>query len=539
MSLQEFKIIPVLGRKTSVPADSPSMFQYSEDGKVALTHDAGGLNFDLTRKRNTCSKSFGYSQWSNSANAEATKCLGLFELYDGTNRNHLLFDNGLVYRFDASLDQIEIAAAAPVTFANDNDDLHSIIQVGEYVVWADHGDTEPYKWKHGDANSSTLIASGTSYEFRYIESFQRRVIGAYSGETNGDIDLRWSTSWPGTAITSLNYPDANQLYIPNDDSITGIKRMGRDRCYVYSENSIHSLVYTPDYDAPFRLRNIIDGQGCGNHHSIVSLGDRHYFYNQNYGFCEFRGDYSFPYGGRPISEDIEADIQGMNTTYTNLIVGGYSPLRREVVWTAPFGGGSTPDTLLFYNIDTKKWRIEDKVMRYVDAWQMFSDFTWNDLIAELGGTGAVWADAGSSTWAFYTAERKRLVYSNTDGQLYYHTSEGINTGNLDGYRIEPIMGFGDPKRYDNLAEIWFDIGYSGDFEIDVSWRGGDTAGEVEAASWTSIGSISCNSIDRPVLNVSPTQNQRLHQIKWGTNLKNEKFEVNGITFRYTPSSGTV
>ncbi len=537
--MSEFKIIPVLGRKTSVPADDASMFKFiDKEGRIALTHDAGGLNFDLSRKRNACAKSYGYNQYSSAANAQATKCLGLFELYDGTNRNHLYFDNGKFYYLDAALAFVNIDHTTPMTFAKDNVDLYSMIQVGEYIVWADRGETEPYKWKHGDTDldSGQLIASGTSYEFRYLETFQRRVIGAYSGETNGDIDIRWSTSWPGTAITSLNYPDANQLYIPNDDSITGIRKMGRNRCFIYSENSIHGLVYFADYESPFRILNIIDGQGFVNHHGIVNLGDRHYGYNKNYGFCEFRGGNEFPHGGRPISEDIEANLQDMNTAYLDLIVGTYYPLRREVVWTAPFDGGSTPSHLLFYNIDSKQWRVEDKAMRYVDNWQIYSDFTWADFIAAIGGTG-VWSDAGSNTWAYYTAQRRKLVYAPTDGHLYDHTTEALATAALNGYRIEPMLSFGDPKRYDLLAEIWFDIGFSGSFSIDVSWRGGDTAGEVEGESWTSLGSISCDDNARPVLPVN--QNQRLHQIKWGTNLADEKFEVNGITFIYKPSSGTV
>jgi len=385
-----------------------------------------------------------------------------------------------------------------------------------------------------DGNSG---GSGTEYKFRYLETFQRRVIGAYSDQTNGDIDLRWSSSWPGTAIGSLNFPAGNQLYIPNDDAITGIRKMGIDRCYVYSENSIHQLAYLPDYTAPFRLRNIVDGQGSVNHHSIVNLGDRHYFYNKNYGFCEFRGGLGmFPHGGRPISEDIENTLQDMNTAYLDLIVGTFFPLHREVVWTVPWSGDITPSHLLFYNIDTKQWRIEDKVMRYVDNWQIYADFTWNDLATAVGGTG-IWSDAGSVTYAYHTAQRGRLVYANTNGYVYDHSTEALATAALDSYRIEPILSFGDPKRHDLLSEIWFDISVSGGFSIDVSWRGGNTTGEVNDESWTSLGSISCDDNSRPFLPVN--QNQRLHQIKWGTDAKDEKFEVNGITFYHKPSMGTV
>ena len=536
--MAEFRIIPILGRKTAVPADDLSLFKMVGEG-VALTHDTGGLNFDLVRKKNACSKSYGYSQWSNTANAQATKCLGLFELYDGTNRDYCFWDNGKFYVFDGGLDPGDKTAAA-VTHGTNNADLVCAIRVGSYVVFTDAGKaTTPYKWKNADANASKLIASGTEYMFKFIESFQRRVIGFFSDQTDGNIDLRYSTSWPGTAIISLNFPATNQIYIPNDDPGTGLKAMGKDRCFVYSENSIHALDYYADYTAPFRLRNIVDGQGAVNNAGIVNLGDRHYLYNKNYGFCEFRGS-EFPHGGRPISEAIEPDLQAINVEYLNLIVGTFHSLRREVCWTVPSGGGSTPNALFFYNIDTGQWRKENKTMRFVHEWDAYTTFTWNDLIAALGGTGAVWSTAGSKPWAYYTAMRRRLVYANTNGHLYQHDSDGIAGANLDGYRIEPIMDFGDKKRHKFLTEIWFDIGYSGAFSIDVSYRGGHTAGEVIAAGWTSIGSVSCNSSSRPVLNCPSDVNtdNRLHQIKWGTNLIDEPFQVNGITFVFTPGMGT-
>jgi len=524
--MKSFKIIPVLGLKTSVAQNDPTLFRGVSEG-VAMTHDVGGVNVDYKRKHNAATKSWGLYQWSNSANAQATKCMGLYELYDSSgNRNYIYFDNGLVYQFDSGLDQDEITAATPVTFANDDDDLYSIIQVGDYIVWADHGETTPYKWKHDGANSSKLIASGTEFVFRYLASFQRRVIGAYSDQTNGDIDIRWSTAWPDTAITSLNFPAANQLFIPSDDPIVGLMPMGRDRCFIGCENSIHSLDYTSNYSTPFAIRTVNSEQGPINHHSIINLGDRSFFYNKYYGFCEFNGQKI-----TPISTDIEIDLQSMNNEYLNLIVGDYVPLTRELVWTVPLSGGAANSHLIYYQLDTGNWRKEDRVMRYVNAQRMYDSYTWNDFINELGGGAAVWP-ASPARWGDYTHHKYRLAYANTDGHLYYSFQESALAGsNLDGYRIEPIMDFGDANRRDIIKEIWFSIGVVGDYSIDISYRSGETVGELIAQSWTSLGSISCNSPADPVL--YPALNaKRLHQIKWGTNLNNEKFEVNGITFRY-------
>ena len=529
--MNTFKIIPILGRKTNVPADDPSLFRFISQG-LALTHDTGGINFDLDRKRNACSKSYGRAQWSAAATSEATRCMGLFELYDGTNRNHLIYDNGKIYYYDATVTPQDISGG--VTFANDVVDLYSTIKVGAYAVFADRCEHTPYKWTSGDANVSKLIASGTEFKFRYLESFQRRVIGAYSDQTDGNIEIRWSTSWPGTAIAALNFPAANQLYIPNDDPITGIGVMGSDRCFIYCEDSIQQMFYYPDYEAPFRMITIVPKQGFTNHHSIVNFGDRHYGFNRNYGFCEFRGN-QFPVNGIPISENIDIDLWDINADYYNLIVGTDVPLTDQIVWAVPTGGEAICNKLYFYNHITGQWTIEDKTSRYIDNWRMYENYTWEDFIDDLGGTGAVWTDAGSDSWAKYLSLRERLVLANTDGHLYQIAGENDNGSDIDGYRIEPILHFGDSQRYDILNEVWFDIAYSGAFSIDVYHRSGDTVGEVVASGWELIGTVSCNNVSRPVL-TGFSKSARLHQIKWGTDKMSESFQVNGITFKFTMDS---
>jgi len=270
-------------------------------------------------------------------------------------------------------------------------------------------------------------------------------------------------------------------------------------------------------------------------------------YNRNYGFCEFRG-FEFPYGGKPISEDIEAKLATMNTDYLNLIVGTYVPLKRQCVWAVPLNGYTTNNALLFYNIDTGQWTIEDKgdyILHYIDLWQTYSDFTWNDLITAAGGAGAVWTPVYANTWAYYTSMRQRLLFGVNDGNVYEHTGEtDVSPAGGAGflsYRIEPMLDFGSRQAHKYLREIWFDIGFSAAFNIEVYYRGGSTPGEVAAASWSAVGEISCNNLARPVIHMpaNVNTNQILHQIKWGTDLSNERFLVNGITFEFDISQGTV
>jgi len=527
--LLSFRIIPILGRKTDVPIDDYSLFKPMGDG-LALTHDTGGINFDLVRKRNACVKSNGYDNWSSAAIGSAARCQGLFELEDGNQRNHIFFDHGKCYVFDNANAPVAKQELNNRTFANTDDDLYSIIRVGPYMVFADNGKTTPYKWKHGQTDLTKLISgNNTTYRFKYLMVFQRRVVGLYTDRENGDIDVRYSTPWPETSVENLYFPQANQLWIPNDDPIFGGATMGQDRAFVYCRDSIQQMIYYPDYQAPLRLITIIPQQG-GYHHSIVNLGDRHYVFNRNYGFCEYRGGVDFPFGGRPISADIDSDIANIPRDLYHRIQGCFLPFKREVVWTVPLSSND-PNRLFFYNVDTGQWRFEDKAMRFVDNWRLRTSYTWGDLVTAMDNAGA-WTD-DTSRWIDYIPDLvDYLVYANTDGYLYHCINEDLNGSDIDSYRIEPVMDFGDRLRWDLLSEIWFDIATVGDFSIDVSLRSGDTTGELEAASWTSAGSVSCNGIANPVLYVN--QNARLHQIKWGTDKKDEKFIVNGITLKYKP-----
>ena len=735
--MKTFRIIPILGHKTDVLPDDPSMFKSVGEG-VALTHAAGGKNYSFKRQINAVTKSLGQAQKSASANAQATRCMGMFELYDGTNRNHLYMDNGkiyvysswapvditeeyllfdaqqgtftagnaikggtsaatativsvtddgsdgtlylkdivgtfvdneviyesavgstlitngtmeadanwaaygtptegqdlvtfhggaaswkftpdaanegiqsdaftttsnLFYLFDAWIypddgttvsiqvrdgangayysyaitgltenawnqetfayqdvdggagafvvfesgaqtsgdfyaDDLSVklitnaalanGAVATTTFAKDSSDLYSIIRVGDWMVFADRAETTPYKWKHGESNVSPL-SSAKEYEFRYLTSFQRRVVGLYSGETNGNIDVRWSTAWPATAITSLSFTATNQLYIPNDDPITGVGTLGRDKCFPFCENSIQQLVYYPDYTTPFRIFTVVPDQGSASHHSIVNANGQLFFYNENYGFCSYQGGNTI----NPVGNDILPDLHGMHTSYLPRIVGKHIPIRKQIMWTVPLDGDTECNHIVIYNYDTGQWEIEEKTTRWIDYWELSDSMTWTELEAAVGGTG-IWSDAGSATWAAYLATGKQVVYGKTDGQLYTNTTEQDVDRRFEGKREEPIMSFGNPQRWDTIQEIWFDIGERGNFAIWVMHRSGNTVAELLEDTYVHVGQVSFDNPTDPVMHVN--LNARLHQIKWGMGNPNEKFVVNGITLKYVEGS---
>jgi len=278
---------------------------------------------------------------------------------------------------------------------------------------------------------------------------------------------------------------------------------------------------------------MVSNHGAAGHHGIINLGNRHMFYCLDLGFVEYHGGNELI----PISIDIQNIIDSIAPVHAKRIVGASRLYGgREVVWSVPTGGASVPDSLFFYDIYNKTWRIENKAMRYIDVWDLAIAYSWNDLAEALGGGTAVWSDITSGTiWTDYTGSRNtRLTMSNADGKTYYYGGESDVGSALVGTRIEPMLDFGEPYRRDLLLELWFSLAQHGNYSIDVYHRGGNTDAEVAAAAWTSKGTISCNDPTNSVLYLS--ESARLHQIKWETDAASEGFAVTDITFKYQPQS---
>lgn len=530
--MESFYIYPILGLKTSVAQSDASLFQMISQNTAAV-HCVEGRNIDFGRTQNACAKSVGQAIWSNSATASTTTCLGIFYLDDGTNVTYWIIYDGNVYRYNGTRDPVEVVDAGATAFASGTMDFYSMIRYGNYFIFADRAEHEPYCSDNNDANLLKLISSGTAYKFRYLESFQRRIIGAYSDQTDGDIEIRWSNLMP-TPNTDCVFATTNQLYVPNDDPITGIRRMGRNACFVYCKDSINRLDYYPDYSSPFGFTTILENQGAANHHSIVDVGNQHFFLNRNYGFCSYNGGNQII----PISRDIENWVSGIRESYYPHIIGQALPFRNRVAWTVPLEGSTTPNAILLYDYFEKKWERRDIACRYLAPMVISTDLTWTKLTTDLGFT--TWADMGNLRWADLVTETPVIALSGTDGKLYYLGTEANETAAWDGYRVEPMMNFGKPNNKSVLEEIWFSLADVGDYSLYVYYRGGDTEGALKAANWTATDEVDCNSPNEAVcrLNNVTKQAYRYHQIKWGTDGADEPFVVNQIEFRYVPESGS-
>ena len=525
---------PILGLKSNVPQNDLSLFQPISEN-IFATHAVDSLNIGYTDPRNTAKKSKGRLVYSSSATPTTTYCVGMFELFDGTNRIPWIMmadnagGNGRLFKY-ATRAHTRISDVADhegaVEFRDDIDKLWSAIRYGAYMVFTDFGENTPYSVDYNDATCEIAIAAGTEFKFRYLEEFQRRIIGAYSDQTNGDLEIRWSGA-NQTPQTDLEFAAANQLFRGTDDPITGIKRMGFNACYLYGDNTIDRIVYYPNYSTPFGLTNMVSNEGAANHHSIVDVGGRHFFFNSHYGFVEYRGGVEFPHGGRAISEAIENKVALIDMDYYKLIVGKFIPILKEICWAVPANGSSSNNQLWFYNVETGNWRIEDKEASFIDFWLLNSGLTWTALIALGYSTWQEVIDAGL-VWNDFVDFNASLVMSKSDGHVYEYASEKDNEQTYEAYRVEPILINGNKRSL--LEEIWFSLTEVGSFNLTVYYRGGNTVGEVQGATWESLGTVSCDSPDYPVVYLG--KNNFYHQIKWGSNQSNDRFGVNEIIFKF-------
>jgi hypothetical protein len=529
MPLSRYTIFPWLGTKTSVPADDPTLFMPL--GRGFATNDVGGQHFDLKKTRNACSKADGYTVIGSYASATSGLVHGLFELYDGSNRDRLMAYNGRLYKLTDYAGSYVWTDISPTLAEVNTESFHwSMGQYGSYLIYSDDALHTPYKWKNGDSVASKLILSGEEYKFKFLEFFQGRILGAYSDQTNGDIEMRWTEVLPG--ISTLSFPATNQLYKPGTDSIVAIRRLGANACYLYGLNTINRIDYYPDFSAPFVITELVNGQSCSNFASLVAIPNRHFFFNRNYGFVEYAGgtDWSV------ISDDIE-DKLDMRWEYAKRCVGAFDPVHKEVVWlvTTDEATESTPNAIFRYDLKSRQWRNSPWPMHYIDRWVVLtSGKTWQELYTT--DQHQTWQDvinAGHYRWIDIYQEHQRLVMGTNNGYVYYEGGNSQNGSDYNSYRIEPVMDFDDPNRKKLLLEIWMGFGKIGTYYVDLYWRGGDTAAECESHDWESIGTIRpCAATSAAVAYLG--KNERFHQIKWGTDKAQEQFEVNRIDFYFAP-----
>ncbi len=520
-------IIPTGGSKVKQAASADEMItSINLAGTKVRTFDAGGYNIDNSERIGECRKAPGYTVWNGTSSATGA---GTWQNYlmldDGTNVTPTGIFRGKFWTFSNAGVVTNVDAGTgtnAVTFSTANP--ISMIQYGAYAVFGDVA-TTPYKWKYGDANTTKLILSGTEFKFKYLEKFNNHVIGAYSDQANGNIDIRWTDALP--TFASLDFPAANQLYKPDTDiGITGLKTMGNLYCLVYGRNSIHNLAYDADGSVLFSAKPLASNIGTDSHFSIVDVGDSHLFFDRNKGFIRFAG----PSNWAVISDDITVWLDAITRAERDRIFGCYIENKNEVCWAIPTGNVIYPNWLLYYNLTTKEWRREQKsvcAMTFAD-YSVYQGMTWTQL-SLISPNSPKWPSSG--TWEYWLGGYTgNTLFGGATGYSYWMAGNDYAGSDYGGWRVEPVFSYPDSSKSKRVQELWFGFPEAGAFSVDVLWRTGETEQECMAKEWESIGSVSCaSSAASAALFLDKTA--KFHQMKWGTDLKNEPFAVSEIIMK--------
>lgn len=490
----------------------------NQSGTAFETFDTGGYNWDTAKKPGELRKSGGYRKWYGTAISTGDRWQELFILDDGTNRNICGVYGGKFYKFETNGSAVRIENATPVTFHLT--DPICMVQYGAYALISSIS-TAPQKWMHGDAYLTGLIQAGTAFKFKFLEQFQNRIIGAYSDQTNGNIDIRWTNALPSMA--SLEFPATNQIYKPDSDvGITGMKRLGNLRLLLYGRASIHAIDYFPDYASePFNATPIATGIGTDSHHSIVDTGSSHQFYDRNKGFIEMSGAGAW----KVISDPVATLLETISSNYLQRIVGRYSRFTNNTAWIVPLDGAVTPSAMLIYSNTTGEWsrrNIAQTAFVY-DHWDSWSGLTWTQLRA-LDTVNHRWPTSGK--WSDYlTHYEGDMLFGNTTGYAYRDFgNDEDEASTFAAWRIEPVISQPAKSRTKRFQELHFEATTQGSFSLDVYWRGAVSEQAVASASWESIGSVSlAGGQTESILYFDKAA--KFHQFKFGTDLKDEPFKI--------------
>lgn len=534
-----FTIIPSLGIKDDVPPDDLSMFEFITES-IAKTHctDSDFVGYDniYTSRKGCANKVGGLQTLITTGASVASGTMSVIAAFG-------YLYNAVVYHYLAvgnKSDEVKIyectSTGSCVVLSDGLGNEQFLMSAGGGVIApyvgfsGDHdrviitggtpGIASPFCVQPGEGIAQKLIAGGTDYNINFITSFENRIFGANTDITNGDgyYDIRYSNLNPTlpdyslSIDSSLSFGASNQLFYPDKEEITGIKKLNNNRLFVYARDSIAEIKYTANYSSPFSIKRIMSGYGALCNNCIIGLAGLHFFYDRNNGFCSFDGANIYP-----LSKTIQEIVDSIDPIQLPAFGGGtygeqydmpgaYNPRTNEIVWSVSYNATTNTD-VLYYNIMSNSWRKDP-----IAAKSIYSVY-----------------EEGSGSY--------KTTYFVNDGEIKYNYYSTSNSGTTyTAYRIEPVLNFGGENKT-LLNEIWArPVASTVGEEIDFWYRGGDSVTQLEAQSWTSYGSFRTDTADPNVVR-SPkglNTNNRYHQVKWGSDSTGALFSIEKIEFKYVP-----
>lgn len=129
----------------------------------------------------------------------------------------------------------------------------------------------------------------------------------------------------------------------------------QDHLFAFGNNRAWPIYRTPEADLPFKFQeDIIDefGGGPSSIHSVVAAEGRLYWISKNFDVKCLRSVLGPP---KSIGFPVQPFLRGLNSSRYNLIVGGWEPRYRMIVWAVSDGSDTTHQDVLALHTPTEQF----------------------------------------------------------------------------------------------------------------------------------------------------------------------------------------
>lgn len=280
-----------------------------------------------------------------------------------------------------------------------------------------------------DIGAGTFAQAGNAPRYKYITSFNNRILGAHLQDaiTPTAIEVGWSgnlnyTEWDSTVDKSAG--NVSLVDSPTDysDNITGIFGF-TETALLLRERSLWGINKQPIASNPFVFSVIAPAIGCDCPFSATTVknGICWYDYRTNCVYVYKLGMTEPEEIGSPVSPDIHASITDKETLF-----GSYNPIEDEYTLGVP-SSTSSITVLWTYNFRAKAWYRETQTN--ISALATVDYSSGEILIDDLSGTideliGLI-NDLGRST------EVPSRMYGNTTGDILLESDVADQDNSVD------------------------------------------------------------------------------------------------------------
>lgn len=388
---------------------------------------------------------------------------GSFRGKIGTIKNFAGDANDL-YEWDGVSAWGNVTRASGGAYSVQTDDMWDMTQYGNYVIATNGTDAAQYYLIDTSTKFAALAGSPPVARFCWT-ALEQVVLGRLANKLN---TIQWSAIGDPTGWTiGVNLCDEQEF--PEAGRVMGGTGIGTSMT-VLCESQIHIGTFVGTGDV-WRFRPISIDRGCSAEGSIASWQGVTFFLAYD-GFYMLAGESLLPIGTQKVDNYFWTNV---NDNYLYRIVAAVDPVKKLYIVAFPSTSSAdgTPDTLLIYNFDIKRWSRADVSLDFLYRARTNVGYTLDNLPYSNLDTMPISLDSNllsgspkDTLAAFYT-DKKLAFFNGANLEATIDTIEGqITPGARTKVRaVRPHVDGGSPT---------VSLGIRNKIEDAVSWSAAST-----------------------------------------------------------------